>query len=64
MQDAGWLMGTPVCVDIGSMPEKKVGDLEMVVHDRTGKRDVENLLHRGLAPLQISADPVIEIAVF
>ena len=59
MQDAGGLMGAPVCVDIGSMPEKKVGDLEMVVYDREGKRGVKNLLHSGLAPFQISADPVI-----
>jgi hypothetical protein len=41
------------------MPKKKVGDLEMVVHDRPGERGVENLLHIGLAPLQVPADPVI-----
>src|SRR5438552_635837 len=55
MQDAGRLMGAPVRVDIGAMPEKKVGDLEVVVEDRPGERGVEDLLHTGLAPLQIPA---------
>src|SRR6266567_8290554 len=50
-------MGAPVRVDIGPMREKKVDDLEMVVHDRPGKRGVENLLRTGLAPVQVLADP-------
>ena len=37
MQDAGRLVGAPVRVDIGSVPEKKVGDLEVVVEDRDRK---------------------------
>jgi len=41
------------------MREKKVGDLKMVVHNRPGKRGVENLLHTGLAPVQVFADPRI-----
>jgi hypothetical protein len=45
MQDAGGLMGAPVRVDIRPVPEKKVGDFEMVVEDRPGERGVENLLH-------------------
>ena len=48
-------MGAPVRVDIGPVPEKKVGDLEVVVEDRPGERGVENLLHTGLAPLQVPA---------
>ena len=52
MQDAGGLMGTPVRVDIGSMTEKKLGDLEVVVEDRPGERGVENLLHTGFAPFR------------
>src|SRR6266567_2036795 len=59
MQDAGGFVRAPVRVDIGSMPEKKVGDLEMVVHDGPGERGVENLLQTGLAPVQVPADPVI-----
>jgi hypothetical protein len=31
MQDAGGLMGTPICVDIRTVIEKKAGDLEVVV---------------------------------
>ena len=48
-------MGAPVRVDIGPVREKKVGDLEVVVEDRPGERGVENLLHTGLAPLQVPA---------
>jgi len=57
MQDAGGLMGTPVCVDIRSVIEKKAGDLEVVVHDRETNRGVENLLHSGLAPFKVAANP-------
>jgi hypothetical protein len=39
--------------------EQKVGDLEMVVHDGPGERGIENLLHTGLAPSQVPADPVV-----
>jgi len=59
MEDAGGLMGGPVRVDIGPAPEKKLGDLEMIVEDRPSKRGVENLLHTGLSPLQVPADPGI-----
>src|SRR5262249_44210234 len=59
MQDAGGLMGAPVRVDIGPVTEKKVADLEVAVDDRPGERSVENLLHTGLAPLQVPADPGI-----
>jgi hypothetical protein len=46
------LMGAPVRVDIGPMPEKKVGDLEMVVDNCPSKYSVENLLHTDLAPFR------------
>src|SRR5215813_12140845 len=59
MQNAGGLMRAPVRIDIGPMREKKGSDLEMVVHYRPGKRGVENLLHTGLAPVQVLADPRI-----
>jgi hypothetical protein len=39
--------------------DKKAGDLEVVVHDREGKRGVEHLLHSGLAPFGVPANPVI-----
>src|SRR5215470_9797827 len=41
MQDAGRLVGTPVRVYIGAMPEKKVSDLKMAVNDRPGERGIE-----------------------
>jgi hypothetical protein len=39
MQDAGGLMGAPVRVDIGAVPEKKVGDFEVVIDDRPRERE-------------------------
>src|SRR5262249_61241698 len=49
MQDAGGLMGAPVRVDIGSVREKKVGDLEVVVEDCPPERSIQNILHTRLA---------------
>src|SRR5215471_15077664 len=49
VQNAGGLMRAPGCVDIGSVREKKVGDLEAIVEDGPGERSIENLLRGRLA---------------
>jgi len=49
VQDAGGLMGAPVRVDVGSVREKKVGDLEVVVEDCPPERGIENILDIRLA---------------
>src|SRR5262249_45752015 len=41
-------------IDVGSVLEKKVGNLEVVVEDCPSKRCVENLLHTDLAPFWFS----------
>src|SRR5260370_8084924 len=56
MQDAGWLMGAPVRIDIGAVCEKKVGDLEVVVEDGPRERGVENPLRIGAL-----AEPASEV---
>jgi len=47
MQDAGRFMRAPVRIDVGAMREKKVGDFELIVHDRPCERGVENPLRIG-----------------
>src|SRR5215471_11798104 len=57
MQDAGGLMGAPLRIDIGSVREKKVGDLEVVVENCPRERGIQNILGIGLA-----AEPGAEVA--
>src|SRR4029453_6679627 len=57
VQDAGGLMGAPFRVDVSAVVQKKVGDLEVVVHNSPSERGVEHLLRIGL-----TAEPNSEIA--
>lgn len=51
VQDACRLVRTPSRIDVSTMLEKEIGHVQMTSEHGPGKRCVENLLFRWLAPL-------------
>lgn len=54
MEDARRFVSGPVGVHVGAVSEQELGDLEMLVHNRPGKRHVDHLLHLGEARTDVA----------